>query len=210
MSEEEKEKEEEEEIKIDWKDIPRMYWEELGMSLDGRIENKLLEKRFILLHGELDEGECNDSTRKILYLSAINKQPIYVILNSVGGEMYDGLLVFDTIQSLVRQGIEVTVEARGLAASMGAIVLQAASPGRRFSTPHTRFLIHEISSLTVGKTSEQEEQVSEMKKCNDLLRSILAERTGKRPEDIERIWHKKDFWMSAEEALKFGLIDAIV
>ena len=91
---------------------------------------------------------------------------------------------------------------------MGCIILQAGS--ERLATPHTRFLIHEVSSMTWGKTSEIEEEAEEIRKVNNLMRKILADRTGKSAEEIEKLWHKKDVWLSVNEAEEFGLIDGIV
>jgi len=177
-------------------------------GVDDYIEWQLLKDRTIMFHGRVNESICQEASKKLEYLGRISKKPIKVILNSVGGEVYHGMLVFDTIKELVNKGIEVICEARGLAASMGCILLQAGT--KRLATEHTRFLIHEVSSFAWGKASEVEEQSEELKKVNEMLKKILAERTGKTPEEIEKIWHKKDVWMSAEEALEFGLIDAIV
>jgi ATP-dependent Clp protease protease subunit len=184
----------------------QLKWE--PKTLDEFIDLELLKNRTIVFHGEVSRVTCEEAAKKLEYLGMISKKPIKVILNSVGGYVYDGLLVFDTIRKLVQSGIDVTCEARGLAASMGAIILQAGS--RRIATPNTRFLIHEVSSWTWGKASDIEEQTEELKKVNDMLKNILSERTGKSPEEIERIWHKRDVWMSAEEAKAFGLIDEIV
>lgn len=174
------------------------------------IDKKLAERRIIMLHGEVEEGMSGDTARELMYLSAISRDPIHVILNSVGGDVFDGLLLFDTIRLLVNEGVEVTVEARGLAASMATIILQAATSGKRVASKYTRILIHEVSSMSAGRTSEQEDQVKELKKLNDMLRDILAERTGKPAAEIERLWHKTDYWMSTAEALEQKFIDQVI
>lgn len=177
--------------------------------LDDKIDEALLANRIIVLNGELKEIMVDKVCRRLLYLGATKKKSkIKVILNSVGGEVYLGLLIYNTILDLRKKGIKVIVETRGLAASMGCIILQAGSERR--ASKYTRFLIHEISTFTFGKSSEVKEAAEETVKLNNMLREILAERSGKTPEEIEELWHKKDVWMSAQEALEFGLIDKIV
>jgi ATP-dependent Clp protease protease subunit len=178
-----------------------------NLSLGDFIEFKLMEGRQIIFHGEVMEWTCKEASKRLEYLAQESKEPIKIILNSVGGDVFDGLLLFDTIRNLVKKGIPVLCEARGLAASMGCILVQAGS--QRQATENTRFLIHEVSSVAWGKTSEVVEQAEEIKKVNDMLKEILSERTGKSVEEIEKIWHKTDVWFSAKEALDFGLIDQI-
>jgi len=187
--------------------------EEVGYSekrtpLDDKIEEQLLEKRIIVINGELREAMVDKVCKRLIHLGTLNKKKVKIILNSVGGEVYLGLLIYNTIVDLKRSKIPIEIETRGLAASMGCIILQAGS--KRLASKYTRFLIHEISTFTFGKTSEVKEAAEETIKLNNMLREILAERSGKTPEEIEELWHKRDVWMSAKEALAFGLIDKIV
>ena len=177
-------------------------------KLEDYLDWQLIKDRTIIFHGQVSEDVCKEASKKLEYLKGSSKEPIKIILNSVGGDVYDGLLVFDTIKKITDEDIPVICEARGLAASMGCIILQAGT--KRLATDHTRFLIHEVSSFAWGKASDVEEQSEELKKVNNMLKEILSERTGKTPEEIEKVWHKKDVWMSAEEAKKFGLIDDII
>ena len=177
-------------------------------SMYDLVMYKLLSNRTLVLHGEVCQDTMLTLCRQLIYLSLESKDPIYIVLNSVGGEVYSGLLIFDTIRGLVNTGIEVYVEVRGLAASMGTILVQAAT--ERIATKHTRFLIHEISSWMYGKTSEVEEHAQEVKKINKMLNEIIAERSGKTADEIQALIKKKDYWMSAEEALEFGLIDTVI
>lgn len=178
------------------------------LNLQSFLEYELLKGRTLVFHGEVYENQCREAATRLEFFMHKNKEPVQIILNSVGGSVFDGLLVHDTIKRLVDNGIEVTCEVRGLAASMGTIILQAAT--HRLATPHTRFLIHEVSSFAWGKASNIQEEAEEITKVNDLLKGILAKRCGKTPDEIEKIWHKKDIWFSAEEALKFGLIDQVI
>lgn len=176
--------------------------------LDDKIDEGLLEKRIVVINGELKERMVDRICRRLIYLGTLNKKNIKIILNSVGGEVYLGLLIFNTIQDLRKQKIKVIIETRGLAASMGCIILQAGT--KRLASRYTRFLIHEISTFTFGKSSEVKEAAEETIKLNNMLREILAERSGKTQNEIEDLWHKRDVWMSAKEAKVFGLIDEIV
>jgi len=177
-------------------------------KLEDDIKRKLLDNRIIMFIGEVGRSSAADVTRDLIYLATISTEPIKVILNSVGGEVYAGLLIYNTIKSLVRQGIEITVEARGLAASMACIILQAGS--KRIAPKDTRFLIHEVSTWDWGKVSEMEEKVQEVRKVNNMLRDIIAERSGHPREEIDKLWTKKDVWYSAQEAKDFGLIDEVI
>jgi len=177
-------------------------------SMYDLIMYKLIQNRMLVLHGDVCQDTMLTLCRQLIYLSLESKDPIYIILNSVGGEIYPGLLIYDTIRGLVNGGIEVRIEVRGLAASMGTILVQAAT--ERIATKHSRLLIHEVTTWTYGKTSEVEDHAKEVKKVNRMLNEIIAERSGKTADEIQTLIKKKDYWMSAEEALEFGLIDTVI
>jgi|SRR5579875_1505761 len=184
-------------------------------SLDDIMDTVLNAKRIVFLTGSLgyDDGPENAAevsyiAKKLEYLAHLSNEPIKFIINSPVGDVFEGLLLYDTIQGIVKSGIKVVTEARGLAASMGCILLQAGS--ERTATRHSRLLIHEVSSVAYGKSSEMEEQVEETKRVNDMMKRILAEKTGMTSDQIEKLWHKKDVWLSSDDALKMKLIDRIV
>jgi len=168
----------------------------------------LLKNRMVFITGEIDFIHVDTTVLDLTYLSFKSKDSIKVVINSVGGSVYAGLYVYNTIRDIVNQGIEVEVEARGEAASMGAIIVQAGS--KRTASAVTRFLIHECSSITWGKTTEAEEKIEELRKVNNELRDILVRRTGHTKKEIDKLWAKKEVWFSAKEALEFGLIDEIL
>lgn len=176
--------------------------------ISDEILHCILKTRTIILTGEIDIDLIEGKVQELLYLQAKGNEPIRLILNSVGGEVYAGLLLYNTVKDLVRGGIDVIIEANGLAASMGCIILQAGS--RRKAHWGTRILAHEISSWTWGKVSEMEDQVEEIRKVNSLLRDIIATRTGRDRGEIDKMWSKKDLWFSADEALDFNLIDEVI
>jgi len=172
------------------------------------MQRTLLESRTVFLTCEIALHSVERTTKELTYVSLISKEPIKVVLNSVGGDVYAGLLIHDTIRRLVHQGIEVEVEARGLAASMGCIILQAGS--KRTASKATRLMFHEISTWTFGEVTKVEDRAEELRKLNDSLRDIIARRTGQKKETIDELCKKKDTWFSAEEALEFGLVDEII
>ncbi len=176
--------------------------------LDDLLTKKILEDRVIIVHGMVNEDAAYKAVKQLLYLSSLKTSPIKIILNSAGGDVYNGLFIYETVRDLVSKGIEITIEARGLAASMGILLLQSGS--KRVATKHTRVMIHEMSDVCTGKTSQIEDETVETKKVNDMLRNMLAERAKKTSEEIEAICKRRDIWMSAQEALEFGLIDEIV
>lgn len=177
-------------------------------TIEDLIHKNLLDNRQLVLSYEITLSSAHSFVEALLYLANKSKEPIKIVLNSVGGEVYAGLLVFDTIIDLIGQGIEVEVEARGLAASMGCIILQAGS--RRTASKYTRFLIHEVSSFAGGTATEVEEKAGELRKVNNMLRDILAVSTGHPKKEIDKLWTKTDVWMSSDEALRWRLIDEVI
>lgn len=177
--------------------------------LDDKIEEELLKHSVVILNGEIKEEVVNRICKQIVFLGYVadKKKPITVVLNSVGGEVFLGLLIYNSIEDLKKKGYKIIVEVRGLAASMGCIILQAGTIRR--ANKYSRLLIHEITSYTYGKASEVKEAAEETLKVNAMLREIIAERSGKSPEEIEKQWHKTDLWLSAEEAKVFGLVDEV-
>src|SRR5438445_2479475 len=146
---------------------PRMFAEKPAFS--DKIEKTLYDANTHIIHGELTAFSCYDhtSTLEAMAVKTLNEAPrrnIKVILNSVGGNVFDGLLIFDTIESIRRRGVDVFVEVRGLAAAMAAVLLQSGT--KRTSSKYTRFMLHEVSDVAFGKTTDVEEQAIELRKVN--------------------------------------------
>ncbi len=178
--------------------------------LDELVEMELLKNDVIILHGELNEENSDRVSKRLLYLKYKGSKKIKIILNSVGGEIYHGLLIYDTLQDLTKAKIKVTIEARGLCASMAVTILQGASEGQRFATAQTRFLLHEVSSFTYGKSSEIKDESIELEKLNTMLDDILIKRSTLTKEEICKNARRKDWWLSAEEALQHKVIDKVI
>jgi ATP-dependent Clp protease protease subunit len=179
-----------------------------NFSLPDFLEWQLLQQRKVFFTEDVNAYTAKGLCAKLEYLASTSKEPITLILNSPGGYVYEGLMIYNTMKRLVASGIELTCEVRGMAASMGAIILQAAS--KRVASSDTRFLIHEVSSISWGTTSQLQEEAEEVKKLNELLNGIISKKTGKNLEELTALEKKTDVWFSAQEALNFGLIDEIL
>lgn len=177
-------------------------------TLDEVVEWELLKENTIILHGELTQELCEKTCKKLLYLRKKNPPSVLVILNSVGGQIFDALLIFETIRDLVRSGIEVRIEARGLAASMAVVLLQAGS--KRVATKYTRFMLHEASASAAGEASKLKDESEELDKLNNMLDQIIVSRSRLTLARLRKRTKRREWWLSAEEALKYAIVDEIV
>jgi len=176
--------------------------------LEDEINRFLLHNRVIILHGEINEENCNLVARKLLYLQLKKVKDVRIILNSVGGEVYHGLLLYNTLEEMKKQGTKVIVETRGLCASMAVIVLQGGD--ERIAAKYSRFLLHEVSSWAYGKASEVKEESEELEKVNTMLDEIIIKNSKMTLKELQKRTKKKDWWISALEALKYGIIDKVI
>lgn len=134
-------------------------------------------------------------------------QPVEIVFTSPGGSIIDGMALFDSIIAFRQQGHHVTTRALGMAASMAGILLQAGH--RRIMTPESWLLIHEASFGAIGSYGEVEDRVKWIERIQERILRIFAERSSLTTTQIRRRWHRTDWWISSDEALKFGFIDAI-
>lgn len=132
---------------------------------------------------------------------------ITLILNSPGGSVIDGLALYDVLIDLRRNGHKVTTVARGMAASMGGILLQAGDV--RVVEPNAHVLIHEVSSGAIGKISEIEDEMAFLRQLQGRLLGILGERSTLSVDEIRRRWERKDWWLGAAEAVELGFADRV-
>ena len=173
------------------------------------IQRKFLEQRKIFLWGAVTDETAKDLTEKLLYLEATAPgKDITFYINTPGGSITAGMAVYDTIQLITSP---VTVVVTGMAASMGSILLSAARKGRRLLYPHSRVLIHQplISGRMIGPASDINIHAQEMEKLRAELNQILATASGQPLERINRDTDR-DFYLTAREAIEYGLADRIV
>jgi ATP-dependent Clp protease protease subunit len=171
------------------------------------IYSRLLEDRIIFLGEDVNEHTANVVVAQLLHLA--NEDPkadISLYINSPGGSVYDGLAIYDTMQFIKP---DVATYGIGLQASMGAFLLSSGTKGKRFALPSSRIMIHQPSSGTQGKITDQEITLREGIYLKKRLNEILARNTGQKLFKIEKDVDR-DFWMSAEESVKYGLIDKVV
>lgn len=134
-------------------------------------------------------------------------EPIEIVFNSPGGSVIDGLALFDYIQELRSRGTHITTITMGMAASMGGVLLQAGDV--RVASKNSVLLIHEVSAGTQGKVSEMEDHLKFMEVLQGKCLEILADRSSMTARQIATKWKKTDWWLSADEALKLGFVDAV-
>lgn len=169
----------------------------------------MLDARRIFLSDAVDNDTAADIIRKLWYLELSNPgKPILFIINSPGGSVDSGFAIWDQIKLITSP---VTTLVTGLAASMGSILSLCAAPKRRFATPNARIMIHQpmIGGMIQGQATDLEIQAKEMLKTRNSLVNLYVRATGKDSATIERAIDR-DTWMSAQEALEFGLLDGVV
>jgi ATP-dependent Clp protease protease subunit len=178
-------------------------------DISAVIQKKFLEERKIFLWGDVSDKSAKEITEKLLYLESIGPgKDITFYINTPGGSITAGMAIFDTMKMI---SSPVSVVVTGMAASMGSILLSAAPKGRRYLYPHSRVMIHQplISGRMVAPAVDINIQAEEMEKLRHELNKILADASGKPLEQVEQDTDR-DFYLNAEEAIKYGLADEIV
>jgi ATP-dependent Clp protease protease subunit len=178
-------------------------------SINHIMQKRFLEERKVFLWGEVSDETCSEVTEKLLYMESVDSgKEITIYLNTPGGSITAGMALYDTMR-LISSPVKVVVT--GMAASMGSILLCAAEKGKRLLYPHSRILIHQplITGRMLGAAVDINIQAQEMEKLRDELNRILSESSGQ-PLDKIRQDTDRDFYMSAAEAIEYGLADGIV
>ncbi|NLY09247.1 MAG: ATP-dependent Clp endopeptidase proteolytic subunit ClpP [Tissierellia bacterium] len=171
------------------------------------IFSRLLKERIIFLTGEIDDVSADLVVAQLLFLEAENPdKDIQLYINSPGGSVTAGLAIYDTMQYIKADISTICV---GLAASMGAVLLAAGSKGKRFALPNADIMIHQPLGGSRGQAADIKIQAEKILKVRDQLNHILANRTGQPISRIE-IDTDRDYYLSAEEAREYGLIDEVV
>lgn len=167
----------------------------------------LLENRIVFLQGEIYTGNANEVVMKLLYLQSENRRKdIHFYLNSPGGDVSATLAIYDTMQILT---CPVSTYCVGQAASGAAVLLAGGTKGKRFALPHARVMMHQPYGGVNGQVSDIEIQANEILRNREMLNEILAAHTGKSVDDIARDTDR-DFFMGAEEAKEYGVVDDIL
>ncbi len=171
------------------------------------IYSRLLKDRIIFIGTEINDQVANAVVAQLIFLRADDpRKDISIYINSPGGVISSGLAIYDTIRFL---GIDVNTYCIGQAASMGALLLAAGTKGKRFALPNSRIMIHQPLGGITGSSSDIHIQAQEILRMKKTLSQIIAEHTG---QPLEKVIEDsdRDFFMSAENAVKYGLIDKVV
>ena len=170
------------------------------------IYSRLLEDRIIFLSGEIDDAVANTVVAQLIYLEAKDpNKDINLYINSPGGSVSSGLAIYDTMNYIK---CDVSTICIGMAASMGAFLLSSGAKGKRFALPNSEIMIHQPLGGAQGQASDIKIAAEHMLRTKKKLNRILAENSGKPIEQIERDTDR-DNYLSAEEALNYGLIDKV-
>jgi len=171
------------------------------------IYSRLLKDRIILLGTPIDDDVANLIIAQLLFLQAEDpKKDIDLYINSPGGSVTAGLAIYDTIQVL---SCDVKTYCLGQCASMGAVLLAAGAAGKRFALPNSRIMIHQPWGGAQGTAADIDIQAKEILRLKAMLNGILAKHTGQQVRKIEKDT-ERDFFMSADEAVSYGLVDSVV
>ena len=171
------------------------------------IFSRLLNDRIVMLSEEVNDATASLIVAQLLYLEAQDPdKDIQFYINSPGGSVSAGLAIYDTMQYIKP---DVSTICIGMAASMGAFLLSSGAMGKRIALPNAEIMIHQPSAGTQGKVSDMEIDVEHFLKIKQRLNQILAENTGKTPEEVTAD-SERARWMTAEEAKAYGLIDQVI
>ena len=171
------------------------------------IYSRLLKERIIFIGGPISDAVANTVIAQLLFLEHQDlKKDIKIYINSPGGSVTAGLAIYDTMQHVKPDVSTICV---GIAASMGAVLLSAGKKGKRFALPNAEIMLHQVMGGAEGQASEIEITARQIVKIKEKLNKILVKNTGQKKDQIERDTDR-DFYLTAEEAKKYGLVDKIV
>jgi ATP-dependent Clp protease protease subunit len=196
----------------------------MGEAISDRLVNDLVEAvkdaikkeeserlRDVYLVGDIDKDTARTSIQRLRELAADSSRPITIYLNTPGGNVTDGLAMHDVVRQLVHQGLDVSIVVQGMAYSMGSVVLQAASPGRRLAYRHSWMMIHEPAKWAGWQsTTAAAQHLDRLKQMQNQIYRILSDRSGKPLKQIIRDTKRNDFYLDADRAREYGLIDHVI
>ncbi len=171
------------------------------------IYSRLLKERIVFLGGPIEDNLANIVIAQLLFLESEDaKKDINLYINSPGGSVTSGLAIYDTMQHIKPDIKTICV---GMAASMGSVLLAAGAKGKRLALPNADVMIHQVSAGFQGQASDIERNAKYILRLKQRLNGILAKHTGRSAEEVEKD-SDRDYFMTADEAVKYGLIDSII
>ena len=167
--------------------------------------------RDVYLIGDIEKDSARAVIERLRELANDGTKPITLYINSAGGNVTDGLAIHDAVRHLVAIGVPITIVVQGMAYSMGSVVLQAASPGRRFAFPHSWIMIHEPAKWAGWQsTTAAAQHLDRLKQMQSQIYRILSDRSGRPLRQIIRDTKRTDFYLDAQKAKDYGLIDDVL
>ena len=170
------------------------------------IYSRLLKDRIIIINGEINNNLANSVVAQLLYLDSLNNEDISIYINSPGGSVTDGMAIYDTMNFITS---DVSTIGMGICASMAAFLLSSGKKGKRYVLPNSEVMIHQPLGGVQGQATEIKIAAEHILKTKDKLNKILSNNTGKSLEIIEKDTDRDNF-MSANEALEYGIVDEII
>lgn len=169
------------------------------------VFSRLMMDRVMFLGAEINDTVANIIVSQLLYLDSTENSKIHLYINSPGGSVTAGYAIYDVMKSITSDVYTLCI---GLSASMASVILSGGTKGKRFSMPHSKIMIHQPLGGVSGQASDIEIVSREIMKTKDSLYRTLAENTGKSFDEIKRD-SDRDFWMTADEAVEYGIIDKV-
>ena len=193
-------------------DLDTRLLEEIVDSVKDLLKKEQSSRlRDIYLVGDIEKDTARSVIEKLREMANDSRKPITVYINSAGGNVTEGLALHDAIRQLVSTGIDITIVVQGMAYSMGSVVLQAASPGKRLAFPHSWIMIHEPAKWAGWQsTTAAAQHLDRLKQMQSQIYRIMADRSGKPLKQIIRDTKRTDFYLDAWRAREYGLIDAVL
>lgn len=187
--------------------IPSFECESAHGTREVSLQTRLLTERKVFINGEINAEMANSILMQLMYLKGESSEPIDIFINSQGGEVTSGLVIYDAIQKL---DLPVNMYCTGIAASMAAVLLAGGQKGRRFILPHSKTMIHEpLIAGGLGGSASSIKSISEsILETREITNGILAKHTGRDIEEINEIT-THDHYMNAAESVDFGICDSI-
>ncbi|OGC61133.1 ATP-dependent Clp protease proteolytic subunit [candidate division WWE3 bacterium RIFOXYC1_FULL_40_10] len=187
--------------------IPYVVEKEAGGERSYDIYSRLLKDYIVFVTGPIDMAEANTFIAQLLFLESENPdRDISVYVNSEGGVAYAGRAMYDTMKHIKNDIVTINV---GLAASAGALILAGGTKGKRYALPGSYTMIHQVLGGAEGQASDVEITARHMIRLRDQYAEIIAKESGKKMEQVKKDIDR-DYWMSAEETLKYGIIDKMM
>lgn len=186
--------------------VPMVVDKEVNGERSYDIFSRLLKNRIVLLSGEIDDNLSNSIVAQLLYLDSINHDDISLYINSPGGSVTAGMAIYDTMNFVKSNVSTICI---GMAASMAAFLLSSGENGKRYILPNAEVMIHQPLGGAQGQATEIKIAAERILKLRDKLNKYLSENTGKDLKAVEKDTDRDNF-MSAEEALKYGIIDKVL